>query len=202
MSWPSTGSGPARPARASIGSSAAAEASRRVHAYRDAASAFRRALDEDRGALASPTDVIEHLAECLELSGGLSEAARTWETATAARAADDRPDLAGEDQRRRARVLEVQGRWAPAIEARLAAVTAFEAAGLPAEAATERLAAAAHLRSAADFTAALGLLDLARDGSPRRLVGLTSRRGQSGSRETSSPGWAGPTRGSRSSAGA
>jgi DNA-binding CsgD family transcriptional regulator/tetratricopeptide (TPR) repeat protein len=140
----------------------AAEASRRVHAYRDAASAYRRALDEDRGKLASPTDVIEHLAECLELSGGLSEAARTWETATAARAADDRPDLAGEDQRRRARVLEVQGRWVPAIEARLAAVAAFEAAGLPAEAATERLAAAAHLRSAADFTAALALLDLAR----------------------------------------
>ncbi len=139
----------------------AAEASRRVHAYRDAASAFRRALDEDRGALASRTGVIEHLAECLELSGGLSEAARTWEAATAARAADDRPDLAGEDQRRRARVLEVQGRWAPAIEARMAAVIAFEAAGLPAEAATERLAAAAHLRSAADFTAALGLLDIA-----------------------------------------
>jgi predicted ATPase/DNA-binding CsgD family transcriptional regulator len=140
----------------------AAEASRRVHAYRDAAGAYRRALDEDRGGLASSTDVLEDLAECLELSGGLSEAARTWETATAARAADDRPDLVGGDQRRRARVLEVQGRWAPAIEARLEAVTAFEAAGLPAEAATERLAAAAHLRSAADFTAALGLLDLAR----------------------------------------
>lgn len=139
----------------------AAEASRRVHAYRDAASAFRRALDEDRGALISPTDVIEQLAECLERSGGLSEAARTWEAATGARSAEERPDLAGEDQRRRARVLEVQGRWAPAIEARLAAVTAFEAAGLPAEAATERLAAAAHLRSAADFSAALGLLDLA-----------------------------------------
>ena len=139
----------------------AAEASRRVHAYRDAASAFRRALDEDRGVLAAPTDVLERLAECLELSGALGEAARTWETATAARAADHRSDLAGEDQRRRARVLEVQGRWAPAIEARMAAVAAFEAAGLPAEAATERLAAAAHLRSAAEFTAALGLLDLA-----------------------------------------
>jgi DNA-binding CsgD family transcriptional regulator len=139
----------------------AAEASRRVHAYRDAASAFRRALDEDRGALTSPTDVIEQLAECLELSGALSEAARTWDAATGARSAEERADLAGEDQRRRARVLEVQGRWAPAIEARLATVTAFEAAGLPAEAATERLAAAAHLRSAADFSAALELLDLA-----------------------------------------
>lgn len=140
----------------------AAEASCRVHAYRDAASAYRRALDEDRGALESPTDVLERLAECLELSGGLGEAARTWETATAARVADGRHDLAGEDQRRRARVLEVQGRWARAIEARLAAVTEFEAAARPAEAATERLAAAAHLRSAANFTAALGLLGTAR----------------------------------------
>ncbi len=56
---------------------------------------------------------------------------------------DGRPDFAGEAQRRRARVLEVQGRWARAIEARLAAVTEFEAAGRPADAATERLAAAA-----------------------------------------------------------
>ena len=140
----------------------AGEASARVHAYRDAASAYRRALDEDQGTLARPLDVLERLAACLELSEGLGEAARTWQTAAAARTADGRPDLAGEDQRRRARVLEVQGRWARAVEARLAAVTSFEAAGLPEEAATERLAAAAHLRSAADFTAALALLDLAR----------------------------------------
>ncbi len=140
----------------------AAEASCRVHAYRDAASAYRRALDEDRGALASPVEVLERLAECLELSGALGEAARTWESAAATRAAEGHLELAAEDQRRRARVLEVQGRWSWAIEARLAAVTAFEAAGRPAEAATERLAAAAHLRSAASFTAALALLRSAR----------------------------------------
>ncbi len=141
---------------------AAAEASCRVHAYRDAASAYRRALDEDRGGIGSPTDVLERLAECLELAGELGEAARTWEVAIAAREAGGRLDLAAEDQRRRARVLEVQGRWAQAVEARLAAVTEFEAAGRPAEAATERLAAAAHLRSAAKLTAALELLDTAR----------------------------------------
>ncbi len=141
---------------------AAAEASCRVHAYRDAASAYRRALDEDRGTIASPIEVLEHLAECLELSGALGEAARAWETAATGRAADRRFDLAGEDHRRRARVLEVQGRWARAIEARLAAVTDFESAGRPADAVTERLAAAAHLRSAANFTAALGLLADAR----------------------------------------
>ena len=140
----------------------AGEASYRVHAYRDAASAYRRALEEDRGTLGSPVDVLERLASSLELGGSLGEAARTWDTAAAARATARRPDLAAEDQRRRARVLEVQGRWARAIEARLAAVAEFETADRPAEAATERLAAAAHLRSAADFTAALGLLDLAR----------------------------------------
>jgi len=141
---------------------AGAEASRRVHAYRDAATAYRRALDEDRGTLASPVDVLERLAACLELSERLGEAARTWETAAAMRAADGHPDLAGEAHRQRARVLEVQGRWARSIDARLAAVTAFEAAGLPADAATERLAAAAHLRSAANFSAALELLGTAR----------------------------------------
>ena len=140
---------------------AAAEASCRVHAYRDAAGAYRRALDEDHGTIQSPTDILESLAACLELSGSLGEAARMWETAAAARQADGRHELAGQDQQRRARVLEVQGRWARGIEARLAAAAEFRAAGRPAEAATERLAAAAHFRSAAEFTAALGLVDLA-----------------------------------------
>ena len=140
----------------------AAEESSRVHAYRDAASAYQRALEEDRAVLTSPVDVLECLAQCLELSGSAGEAGRAWESAAAERASQGRPDLAGQDHRRRARGLEVQGRWSRAIEARLAAVTAFEAAALPGEAATERLAAATHLRSAANFTAALGLLDLAR----------------------------------------
>ncbi len=140
----------------------AAEASRRVHAYRDAASAYRRALDEDRGTLDSPLDVLERLAVVPRAVRGPRRGGEDMGDGRRVAEADGRPDLAGEDQRRRARVLEVQGRWARAIEARLAAVTGFEAAGRPAEAATERLAAAAHLRSAADFTAALGLLDLAR----------------------------------------
>ena len=157
--------GEARQAVASL--LAAAEASCRVHAYRDAASSYRRALDEDRGTIVSPIDVLERLAECLELSGALGEAARAWETAAAARTTDRRPDLAGEDHRHRARVLEVQGRWPRAIEAQLAAVTEFEAAGRPADAATERLAAAAHLRSAANFTAALELLAERAEGGAR-----------------------------------
>ena len=178
---------------------AAAAASYRVHAYRDAASTYRRALDEDRGTLVSPVDVLERMAECLELSGDLGEAARAWETAAADTDCRRTPDFAGEAQRRRARVLEVQGRWARAIEARLAAVTEFEAAGRPADAATERLAAAAHLRSAANFTAALGLLEHRAFGGARGGSRRTSRPGRSGSRGTSSPAWARATMGSGSS---
>ena len=57
----------------------------------------------------------------------------------------------------------------------MAAVTAFEAAGCPAEAATEWLAAAAHLRSAANFTAALGLLDRTNGGTRGGRVDLEAR---------------------------
>jgi DNA-binding CsgD family transcriptional regulator len=73
-------------------------------------------------------------------------------------------------------VLEVQGRWVRAIEARLAAVREFETAGRAADSATERLAAAAHLRSAANFTAALGLLDIAHtEARGARRVDLEAR---------------------------
>ena len=136
----------------------AAELSSRVRAYRDAATGFRRALDEDRGALVARVEVVERLADCTELSGGLGDAARLWETAATTRAADGQPDLAGQAHRRRARALELAGRWPRAIDARLAAAQWFEAAGLPAESAIERLTAASHLRSAASFTASLELL--------------------------------------------
>ena len=95
-------------------------------------------------------------------------------------------------------MLEVQGRWVRAIEARLAAVAEFEAAGRPADSATERLAAAAHLRSAAKFTAALGLLDIAH--TEAREAGRVDLEARAiGLEGTSSPGWAGGMKGSRSS---
>ncbi|MGZ6259514.1 MAG: helix-turn-helix transcriptional regulator [Candidatus Limnocylindrales bacterium] len=140
----------------------AGDASCRIHAFRDAAAAFRRALDEDRGALADRVAVLERLAECSELSGALGEASRTWEAAAVMRSANGDAAAAAQDQRRRARALEVQGRWKRAIEARLASAEAFAASGATAEAAVERLAAAAHLRSAASFSAALEVLAAAR----------------------------------------
>ena len=140
-----------------------------VHAYRDAARAFQRALDEDPAANEPRTDVVERLASSLELAGDLAEASRRWQSAATARAAHGLPGAAAADLRRRAGALEVLGRWQRAIETRLAAAAAFEGAGLRGEAGTERLAAAAHLRSAASFTAALDLLELA--GADARAAG-------------------------------
>jgi DNA-binding NarL/FixJ family response regulator len=65
-------------------------------------------------------------------------------------------------QRRLALAHELLGQWDAALAAREAAAVAFAAAGQPAEAAVERLAAAAHLRSAASFPAALDTLAAAR----------------------------------------
>ncbi|HSH83513.1 MAG TPA: hypothetical protein VLA19_33690, partial [Herpetosiphonaceae bacterium] len=64
----------------------AAEASCSMHAYRDAASAGRRALElwpegeDEPGRLA----VLDQLGQCAELCGELSEAARAWQEVAAA----------------------------------------------------------------------------------------------------------------------
>jgi hypothetical protein len=73
-------------------------------------------------------------------------------------------------------VLELQGRWQEALASREQAAVAFTAAGLPADAAAERLASAAHLRSAGSFRAAIALLQIA--GAQAReagRVGLQAR---------------------------
>jgi DNA-binding CsgD family transcriptional regulator len=143
---------------------AAAESSRRFHAYRDAGAAFRRALEmwPDGSDEPARRDLLERLAGCAELSGDLAEAARVWrEAADARRQAGQTAEFAAAE-RRLAGVYELRGDWERALEARETAATAFAAAGQPAEAATERLMAAAHLRSAANYHAALALLKVAR----------------------------------------
>jgi DNA-binding NarL/FixJ family response regulator len=59
-------------------------------------------------------------------------------------------------------VLELQGRWEDALETRQQAAEAFADAARPADAANERLTAAAHLRSAASFRASLMVLQHAK----------------------------------------
>ena len=155
-------------ARARAALVAAAAADYAVHAYRDAARALRTALDlwppggEDAERLA----VVDQLARCAEMCSEHAEAVTLlrelvngYREAIQGRAAQDR--LAGA-QRRLALAHELLGQWDAALAAREAAAVAFAAAGQPGEAAVERLAAAAHLRSAASFPAALDTLAAAR----------------------------------------
>ena len=147
---------------------AAAAADYAVHAYRDAARALRTALDlwppggEDAERLA----VVDQLARCAEMCAEHAEAVTLLrELADGYR--DDIRDRAAQErlagaQRRLALAHELLGQWDAALAAREAAAVAFAAAGHPAEAAVERLAAAAHLRSAASFPAALDTLAAAR----------------------------------------
>ena len=63
-----------------------------------------------------------------------------------------------ETQRKLASVYSLQGAWGRSIAARRKSAEAFNACDLPAEAATERLAAASHLNGAGHFTEALQML--------------------------------------------
>ena len=149
------------PARAAL--LAAAEASGAVHAYRDAERAVRRALElwPDGHDEAGRLDVLERLAGYAELAGDLAEAVPTWREVADGRRRDGDLSRLGIAHRRLAAVLELQGRWQEALASREQAAVAFTAAGLPADAAAERLASAAHLRSAGSFRAAIALLQIA-----------------------------------------
>jgi class 3 adenylate cyclase/ATP/maltotriose-dependent transcriptional regulator MalT len=154
--WLSAG----EPERARTALLEAAEASCAVHAYRDAASTARRALElwpegefeQERLA------VLDRLGECAELSGDLSEAIRAWREVVDGRSSADDTVAAAGVWRRLASVHELQGAWDRAVAAREAAAHGFSASGLPGDAAAERLAAAAHVQGAGSFSRALELI--------------------------------------------
>jgi DNA-binding CsgD family transcriptional regulator len=145
-----------RGARALI---ASAEASCLVHAYPDAVRSFRRALDiwpesDDDG---TRIETLKRLAECAELCGELTEATRVWQQVIAwYESAEDTLGLA-DSQRRLATVYELEGATSRAIDAHRAAAENFAASIRPAEAASERIAAAEHLDVVANYTAILEL---------------------------------------------
>jgi ATP/maltotriose-dependent transcriptional regulator MalT len=153
------------PDRARAALLAASEQACAIHAYRDAADAAQRALElwpegaDDTQRL----DVLDQLGRCAQLCGLLPEAARAWREVADGRRASGDLRTAARTERKLANVAELQGHWERALAARKAAAQAFAAGGLPAEAATERLAAAAHLRSAGHYRAALELLATATD---------------------------------------
>jgi DNA-binding CsgD family transcriptional regulator len=139
---------------------AAAERSCQVHAYHDAARAVSRAIelwpegeDEDDRLAA-----LELLGRCAQLHGDLAGAARAWQEVVEARRARGQRGRLAELQQRLAGIYELQGAWDRALAARAAAADAFAERGMDVEAATERLAAASHLQSAANLTTALELV--------------------------------------------
>jgi DNA-binding NarL/FixJ family response regulator len=152
-----------RPEQAREALLVAADASGAVHAYRDAERATRRALElwPEAYQEGARLDVLERLAAYAELAGDVAEAIPTWREVVDGRRRDGDLARLGTAHRRLAAVLELQGRWQEALASREQAAVAFTTAGLPAEAAAERLASGAHLRSAGSFRAALSLLEIA-----------------------------------------
>jgi DNA-binding CsgD family transcriptional regulator len=128
-----------------------------AHAYRDAAALAGRALalwpeGEDP---ASRLTVLEGLADCAELSGELTAAARTWGDVAHRHCARGDLARAGTAHRRAANAAELLGDLSRTAAERLAAAEAFTVAGALGEAAVERLALTGQLKAAGRLTEAL-----------------------------------------------
>jgi DNA-binding CsgD family transcriptional regulator len=149
--------------RARVALLRAAEESRGVHAYRDAARAGRQVLElwPEGEEAARRLEALEAYANSAELAGELAEAARAWRETCAIR----RDLAAGEQlaraQRRLAGVYDLLGDRESAMAARAAAAEAYVAAASPAEAAVERLAMANYLRASAEYSEAIELAQAA-----------------------------------------
>lgn len=153
-----------QPARARPLLVAAAEAACTVHAYRDAKNAIDQALalwpaGEDDGARLR---LLDRLGECAERCGQTAEAAHAWEQVAGAHRSAGQHEALARVQRRLAGAYELANDWPRALSARVEAAEEFARTGLVADAASERLAAAAHLQSAGDPTGALQLVEVAR----------------------------------------
>lgn len=140
---------------------AAARAACGDHAYRDAKASIEQALalwpagEEEEARL----EALDQLGVCAERCGEVAEAIRAWEQVAAARRSTGDQSSIADLLRRLAGAYELANDWPRALEARSLAAEAFTGAGLVADAAGERLAAAAHLQSAGDLTGALRLVD-------------------------------------------
>ncbi|MGE0027914.1 MAG: helix-turn-helix transcriptional regulator [Thermoleophilia bacterium] len=148
--------GAREPARARPALLRAAAELRAVHAHRDAARAWRQALDmwpegEDvEGRLAA----LAGYARSAELAGEAAEAARAWREVCDL-LAEGREGERAEAFRCLAAVHDMRGDRESALAARRAAAEAFAAAERPADAALEHLGAANYLRGRAEYTPAI-----------------------------------------------
>jgi DNA-binding CsgD family transcriptional regulator len=151
--------GAREPSRARHALMRAARESEAVHAYRDATSAGRQALElwqEDEDADAR-LEEMERYAQCAELAGDLTEALKAWRELASVRSARGESVALAEAQRRLAAVHELKGDRELAFAARRVAVQSFAANGRPADAAAERIAMANHRRIAAKHAEAAEL---------------------------------------------
>lgn len=139
---------------------AAAREAHEACAYKDAAGHLGRALERWPAAVdpSQRLEVLEFLATCAELGGMPGIGVRALlEAIGLLEGGGDSLRLAGA-QRRLAALHELQGAWERALSCRQLAADAYLAAGRADEAAAERLAVAAKLRSAASFAAALTVI--------------------------------------------
>jgi DNA-binding CsgD family transcriptional regulator len=157
----------------------AAQQSRAVHAYRDAARAGRQALElwpegEDE---ARRIEALQSYANSTELGGELAEAARAWREICAIRQAEPGTGEAyAAAQSRLAAVHDMRGDREVALAARAAAAEAYAASGKHAEAAVERLAIANYLRFAARHSEAIALAQAAvKDAEQAERLDLRAR---------------------------
>ena len=159
MHW--LGAGEATRARAAL--VAAARESERLQAHRDATRAAREALElwGEGEAEELRLETLERCGRCAEVAGELGDASKAWRELAAAHDRDR--DLAGyaHAQRRLAGVHELLGEREAAFAARRLAAEAYSAAGLPAEAALERLAMADHHRRGGRYAEAIELARVA-----------------------------------------
>ena len=134
-----------------------------VHAYRDAMQTAERALEiwPDEEEEGQRLKLLDRLAQCAQLCGQLNDAVRAWREASDGwRQRGDHVEFAG-SQRCLATVHELQGAWGQAIAVRQAAAAAYAKAMQPSEAASERLAIAAHWQGRARYADALPVVEAA-----------------------------------------
>ena len=121
-----------------------AERSCELHAYRDAARAAHRALENwregDNEDLRLQT--LERLAQCAQLSGQLGDAVRSLKEVVESPIVKNDISRFAHTQRSLATVYGLQGTWEQYLTAKTAAAEAFEQIDAHAEAATEWLSAA------------------------------------------------------------
>jgi DNA-binding NarL/FixJ family response regulator len=160
----------------------AAQRSERLQAHRDAARAAGEALElwPDDEADELRLETVERFARCSELAGEMAEAAKGWRELAASCAGRDEGVAYAQAQRRLAGVQDLLGERDAAFASRRLGVEAFAAAGLPTEAALERLAMADHHRRGGRYREAIELAEVAveeagaagRNDLRARLLGL------------------------------